>query len=83
MIELTDIELKEKVIEIFEQIRPYLLEDGGDIEFVNYEDNTKVLEVRLLGSCADCPLAMMTLRAGIERVIIQKIPQIKRIEKVK
>ena len=42
-----------------------------------------IVEVRLLGSCKDCPLSPMTLRAGIERVLLKKIPEIKRIESVK
>ncbi len=83
---LTEIEIKAKVLDIFETIRPYLNQDGGDIEYVKYveyEDKINVLEVRMTGNCSDCPLAMMTLRAGIERAIIQEIPQIKRLEKVK
>ena len=50
---------------ILEQVRPYLLADGGDIEFVRYEDDIGVVEVRFLGQCAQCPMQMMTLRAGV------------------
>ncbi len=80
---LTEFEVEQKVQQVLQRIRPYLIEDGGDVEFVRYEANTRVLEVRLTGNCTDCPLAMMTLRAGIERVLIKEIPQIKRIEKVR
>ena len=76
-------EVELRVNQALEKIRPYLLEDGGDVEFVRYEENTNVLELRLKGNCTDCPLSMMTLRAGIERLLIKEIPQIKRIEKVR
>ncbi len=82
---LTEIELKAKVLDIFETIRPYLNQDGGDIEYVKYveyDDEKRIVQVRMTGNCSDCPLAMMTLRAGIERAIIKEIPQITRIEKV-
>lgn len=83
MILLSDSEVELRVNQALEKIRPYLQEDGGDVEFVRYEANTNVLELRLKGNCSDCPLSMMTLRAGIERLLIKEIPQIKRIEKVR
>ena len=67
---------------ILDQVRPFLQEDGGDVEFVNYEEETNVVEIRLLGACKTCPMQLMTLRAGIERYIIAGIPSIKRIESV-
>ena len=68
---------------ILEQVRPYLLADGGDIEFVRYEDDIGVVEVRFLGQCAQCPMQMMTLRAGVERWLLAGIPSLKRIEAVR
>lgn len=77
---------KETVIETIEsilfQIRPTLLKDGGDIEFVRYEEDIGVVEVRFLGQCAQCPMQMMTLRAGVERWLLSGIPSLKRIELV-
>ncbi|MCU0372655.1 MAG: NifU family protein [Ignavibacteria bacterium] len=62
-------------------IRPYLREDGGDVELVNItEDN--IVNVRLLGACNTCPLSLMTLRAGIERVLMNEYPAIVRVENV-
>ncbi len=75
--------IREKVEKVFVLVRPYLVQDGGDIEYVNYEEDTATLEVRLTGNCKDCPMAMMTLRAGIERLILKEIPEIRRIEKVR
>lgn len=68
---------------ILEQVRPYLQVDGGDIEFVRYEDDIGVVEVRFLGQCAQCPMQMMTLRAGVERWLLAGIPSLKRIEAVR
>jgi len=75
--------LTEKNIEeVLSKIRPYLQKDGGDVELAGIREGG-IVEVRLLGSCKDCPLSPMTLRAGIERVLLKKIPEIKRIESVK
>lgn len=75
-------DIKEEVEKVFASIRPYLQVDNGDIEFVRYDSEDKVLEVRFLGMCRTCPLSQMTLRAGIERFILKNIPEIKRIEAV-
>jgi Fe-S cluster biogenesis protein NfuA len=62
-------------------IRPFLREDGGDVELVNItEDN--IVNVRLLGACNTCPLSLMTLRAGIERVLMNEYPAIVRVENI-
>lgn len=75
--------LIEQAIEtVLEQVRPYLMEDGGNVEFVRYEPDTHVVEIRLLGNCKICPMAGMTLRGGIERMIIAHVPIVKRIESV-
>jgi len=71
--------LEQEIIKILEQIRPYLQIDGGDVELVRLNENG-IVELRLLGSCNTCPLRPMTLRAGIERAIMQALPEIKRIE---
>ncbi|MDD3716066.1 MAG: NifU family protein [Candidatus Marinimicrobia bacterium] len=66
---------KAKVQEVLNKIRPSLQMDGGDVELVNVrEDN--VVEVRLQGSCHGCPMATMTLKAGIERVLKSEIPDL-------
>ena len=64
-----------KVQEILDKVRPSLQMDGGDCELVNIrEDN--VVEVRLTGACNGCPMSTMTLKAGIERVLKNEIPEI-------
>jgi Fe-S cluster biogenesis protein NfuA len=75
--------IKQRIEKVLDKIRPYLQEDRGDVEFVRYEEDTRVAEVRLLGNCTDCPMVMMTLRAGIERFILEAVPEVRRIEKVR
>ncbi len=72
----------ENVEKILKEVRPYLQMDGGDVEVIKILEGG-IIEVRLLGSCKDCPLSMVTLRAGIERALMNEIPLIKRIESVK
>ncbi len=72
---------QEKVEQILNSIRPYLIADEGDIELVNITENG-IVEVKLLGACADCPLSTMTLRAGVERALIKEIPEIRRVESI-
>jgi Fe-S cluster biogenesis protein NfuA len=79
---MTDKEnLKERVLKALEIARPYLKADGGDIELVEITDDN-IVKVKLIGACGSCPLSMMTLRAGIERVIIREAPEIRRVEAV-
>ena len=72
---------KKKVEEVLNSIRPYLQADEGDIELVNITENG-IVEVKLLGACNECPLSVMTLRAGVERTLIKEIPDIKRVESI-
>lgn len=73
---------KEKLNTILDKIRPSIQSDGGDVELVNVrEDN--VIEVRLTGACKGCPMATLTLKAGIERIIKEEIPEVKEVISVK
>jgi Fe-S cluster biogenesis protein NfuA len=69
-----------RIMEALKQVRPNLLADGGDIEFVAIENG--ILKVRLKGTCADCPMSDITLRYGVESVIKEKIPEIRKVEPV-
>jgi Fe-S cluster biogenesis protein NfuA len=64
---------------VLDRIRPYLQIDGGDVELINV-DERGIVELRLIGSCNSCPLRHMTLRAGIERAIMNEIADVRRIE---
>ena len=72
-------EIEAKINSVFERIRPYLQQDGGDVMLDKISDEG-IVELKLLGSCNTCPLRPMTLRAGIERALMHEIPEIKRIE---
>ena len=66
---------KEKIESILAKVRPSIQADGGDVELVNIrEDN--VIELRLKGACNGCPMATLTLKAGIERIIKEEIPEV-------
>lgn len=74
-------ELNNKVKKVIEQIRPYLQQDGGDIEFVEVTDEN-VVNVRLTGACGSCPYSTMTLKSGVETAVVKAIPEIKSVEAI-
>ncbi len=69
-----------KVRKALEQIKPSIQADGGNIELVAIENNT--VKVRLQGACAGCPMATLTLKQGVERLIKAKVPEIRNVEAV-
>lgn len=81
MSENKDPELKKKVLNVLEQIRPYLQADGGDLQFVNITDDM-VVNVELQGACGSCPHSTMTLKNGVEEAMKKAIPEIKSVEAV-
>ena len=74
-------ELKEKVENALQKVRPSLQADGGDVQFVDVGDDG-VVKVRLMGACQGCPMSQMTLKMGIEKILKQNIPEIKGVESV-
>ena len=75
--------IENDIIVALSEARPFLQEDGGDVEFLRFDDKTGVAEVNMTGACSTCPMAIMTLRAGIERLVLNKVPEVRRIENVK
>jgi Fe-S cluster biogenesis protein NfuA len=73
--------MKEEVVAALENIRPYLQRDGGDVEFIDYTDDN-VVKIKLLGHCAGCPHAQMTIKGGIERILKEQYPEIASVEAV-
>jgi Fe-S cluster biogenesis protein NfuA len=73
--------MREEVMEALENIRPYLQRDGGDVEFVDYTDDN-IVKIKLLGHCAGCPHAQMTIKGGIERILKEQYPEISSVEAV-
>lgn len=81
MTEVNKEEIKQKVLNVLEQIRPYLQNDGGDIEFVELTDDM-IVNVKLIGACGSCPYSTMTLKNGVESAVVKAIPEIKSVESV-
>lgn len=72
-------ELRKKIEEALDSVRPYLMSDGGDCEVVSISEDGKAIDIRLLGACGTCPSALMTLKMGIERSIKEAVPSIETI----
>ncbi len=69
--------MQEKVQKALDKIRPALVRDGGNVELVEVKDGT--VKVKLVGACGGCPMAMMTLKMGIEHVLKEEIPEVKEV----
>jgi Fe-S cluster biogenesis protein NfuA len=67
-----------RVEQALDTIRPYIQADGGDIELVDIVDG--IVQIRLAGSCVGCMYSMMTLQAGVERMLKEKVPEVKAVE---
>ncbi|MDS0524278.1 NifU family protein [Clostridium sp. SHJSY1] len=70
--------MKELVIKSLDRIKPILQRDGGDVEFVDINENG-VVSVRLQGACGNCPGATMTLKMLIEQTLKQEVPGVKEV----
>ncbi|MEO5366193.1 MAG: NifU family protein [Magnetococcus sp. WYHC-3] len=74
--------MRDKVEAVLKEVRPFLQRDGGDVELVDITADN-VVNVRLRGACGSCPGAMMTLKGSIERVMKERLPEIKSVESVR
>jgi len=74
----TEKTFEEKVKETLEVVRPSLQAHGGDVEFVGVDDDNTV-KIRLQGACQGCPGAQMTMKMGIERILKEKVPEVKEV----
>ena len=68
---------EKKIIELIDSIRPFLINDGGNVEFVKLEDN--IVYIKLLGACSNCVLLDNTLHDNIEQIIKDEFPEIKEV----
>lgn len=68
---------EEKIIEIIDKLRPFLISDGGNIEYIKYEDN--IVYIKMMGACANCQMLDFTLKDSIESAIISEIPEVKEV----
>jgi Fe-S cluster biogenesis protein NfuA len=70
----------DQVMEVLDKLRPFLQRDGGDCELVDVEDG--VVKLRLVGACGSCPSSTITLKAGIERALMEEIEGIEEVQQV-
>jgi Fe-S cluster biogenesis protein NfuA len=74
--------LKEKVVKVVENLRPFLQADGGDIELVDVDEKTGEVQVRLQGACSGCPMAQVTLTQGVEARLKEELPEVTKVTAV-
>ena len=68
-------QIEKRIIDIINHLKPFLISDGGNIEFIKYEDG--IVYISLGGACADCQMLDLTLKDGIEATIMEEIPEVK------
>ena len=68
---------EEIIIDIIDHLRPFLINDGGDVEFVKYENNN--VYIKMTGACANCEMLDLTLKEGIEAAIKSEVPEVKEV----
>lgn len=74
----TDPELIDRIQHTLNKIRPYIQQDGGDIEFVSFEDG--IVTVRMVGACAGCHMASIDVSEGVEAIILDEIPEVVKVQ---
>lgn len=73
--------MKQKVQEALNLVRPALQADGGDVELIDVTEDG-IVKVRLKGACGSCPMSTMTLKMGIEKTLMAKVPGVKSVVQV-
>ncbi len=71
--------MRQKVEESLARVRPALQADGGDVELVDVDPKDGVVTVKLTGACGGCPMASITLKNGIERILREDVPEVKKV----
>lgn len=71
---------KELIMDVIEKIRPFLISDGGNIEFKDYKDD--IVYIKLTGACSNCSLIDLTLKDGIESAIKEMVPSVKEVRNI-
>ena len=66
-------------MQVLNSLRMSLQADGGDVELVDVIEDEGIVKVKLTGACGSCPMSQMTLQMGIERILKQQLPEVKRV----
>jgi len=74
--------MEDKIKKSLDKIRPYLQMDGGDVEFVSFDEKTGLLSVKLQGACAGCPMSQITLKEGVAKLVKEEVPEVKEVVSV-
>ncbi|PLX94150.1 MAG: hypothetical protein C0620_06555 [Desulfuromonas sp.] len=74
--------MREQIEAVLDEVRPTLLADGGNVELVDVSDDG-VVSVKLVGACGSCPMSTVTLKMGIERTLLEKVPGVKEVVQVR
>lgn len=69
-----------KINAVIDKLRPFLIQDGGNLEFVKYENN--IVYVKLMGACSECSMMDITLKDGIEQLIMNEVPEVTEVKNV-
>lgn len=72
--------IEKKINEVLDKLKPYLMSDGGNLEFVKFENGT--VYIKLLGACSHCSMMEVTLKEGIEEALVNEIPEVQSVERV-
>ena len=80
VINMNEEQTEAKIREIIDELKPFLISDGGSLEFVNYKDG--IVYVSLGGACADCDYLDVTLKDGIEQMIMNEIEEVKEVRNI-
>lgn len=70
---------REKIEAVLTGIRPALHQDGGDVELVDYDEEDGIVRLKLTGACGACPISSVTLKRGIEKRILEAVPEVKAV----
>lgn len=70
----------DEVLEVLDKLRPFLQRDGGDVELIDVEDG--IIKLKLMGACGSCPSSTITLKAGIERALLEEVEGVQEVVQV-
>ena len=78
MIKMENVE--DKIKNIIDELKPFLISDGGALEYIKFEDG--IVYVKLGGACVDCAFLDITLKDGIEQMIMNEVPEVKEVRNI-
>ncbi|ASR46058.1 NifU family protein [Paenibacillus kribbensis] len=80
MSEAQSVQMYDEVADVLDKLRPFLQRDGGDVELVDVEDG--IVKLKLMGACGSCPSSTITLKAGIERALLEEVEGVQEVVQV-